>query len=515
MLIVVKVSLFFFSFLILVVLTLQVCAFWTKNCCSRCIVGACCPCFCCAFFQFLFGLFTTFGALFLIVINIFYDQGDDIFEKVIKTMTNEEMALKMPPLDLSGISKEAIGSIQISDLQFHRIEFIKNVVDAKLGASLSNLISFHQLPLYDLPDIINETFSSATFNTEKVLDPLLGGLNTTFDDIIDNNDFFPSIMNIQEMVSNLQTYFDQIRNNCYTIDKEACDAFIEKANNSYYEFFISFDYQTKKGFKEVTSGLTESINHLPNIISLNVNDDFGGLLKTVGSSLSKALNTVVGVLENVDATMIIAIFNIIRVRFCYQGFYYLMAVSISAHIYMIGLWAMMILLWVRRKGMGRVAKNVSISYSYSYSISYSYSEKDKKKKKKKKKKDLSDSENTSGVESAQQAHIGGFGYNNNDSEVQRGVSERDSYGDSNYNNPYKHDDSSTQEKIDEDNEIQFNNDSQQDTDTEDSGPKIAEEFSFGNDNSQSQTNNNNNYNVDRSSSDDNTNNDDDQNAYLF
>lgn len=162
--------------------------------------------------------------------------------------------------------------------------------------------------------IINDTFSSATFNTEKVLDPLLGGLNTTFDDIIDNNDFFPSIMNIQEMVSNLQTYFDQIRNNCYTIDKEACDAFIEKANNSYYEFFISFDYQTKKGFKEVASGLTESINHLPNTISLNVNDDFGSLLKTVGSSLSKALNTAVGVLENVDATMIIAIFNIIRVR---------------------------------------------------------------------------------------------------------------------------------------------------------------------------------------------------------
>ena len=88
-----KILIFSVPILMLLVLFLQVLAFWTMNCCSRCIVGACFPCCFCSFCQTIWGIFTTSMCLFILIINILYYQGDDIINKFIERVTNENKTI--------------------------------------------------------------------------------------------------------------------------------------------------------------------------------------------------------------------------------------------------------------------------------------------------------------------------------------------------------------------------------------------------------------------------------------
>lgn len=518
-----KAALFVVSFFMLLVLALQSCAFWTKNCCSRCIVGACCPCWFCSCCQCIGGAIVTMMGFVLIIINIIYAQGDDIVNRLVEKVTNEDKTLYFRTLDFSAMTDGMITQVSIDSLKIRDISVVKSFVDAKLDSSFADIIGFKDLPFRDIAILFNNTFSNAqdSLNPKKIVDPLDEGIKELTESIVQT-------FQKSEKINFTQLY-TALSSNGKICDKNGASDQFNKIKPAYDNFVNAFDSKYNK-LNIVTETFKSNTNTVPKEVGDSFTNVFGGFLKSIGSTVSKTINIIEGILEKVDAKFAIALFNIIRVRIFYQIMGYCMCVSISAHLFIIGLWAMTILLWVRRKGMAMQPADPTF---YSYSISYSYSEdenesnKKKKKKSKKKGKNLSEDENTSdgkdveSVQDFQEKDVQGSERidEEKDSDEEKSSSRADAY------NPYEQNESTVDEQYNNNNnnnsdentanEVSFQNDESTTANNDESSrrQKVDEsenEFSF----HDPLDNVNNNGSVDRSSTDDDEN-DDDQENYIF
>lgn len=123
---VLKVALFLIPLFMLILIIFEIIAFTTKNCCSRCLSACCVPCCICTFCQFLFGLFTTLLLIFLLMVNIFASQGDDVFDTFLKEVTNDDKIIDFGHLNLSSATNGVIGSFPLDQIIIKKVKFIGN-----------------------------------------------------------------------------------------------------------------------------------------------------------------------------------------------------------------------------------------------------------------------------------------------------------------------------------------------------------------------------------------------------
>lgn len=233
-----KALLFVVSILMLLLLVLQVLAFWTMNCSSRYIVGACFPCCFCSCFQTICGIFTTSMGLFLLIINILYYQGDDIINKCIERVTNENKTIPIRYLNFSGLTQNLISEIKFDELKIRNISAVKSIVDAKLDSSLSDLIGFKNFQLRDIAELLNNTFSNSKKSTNPglIVDPLTEVLTNITDVIIENFNSTTSF-GFNKLRDGLKLYKEYLYDNCGGKIMNCEIKFIDLSES--YELFIS------------------------------------------------------------------------------------------------------------------------------------------------------------------------------------------------------------------------------------------------------------------------------------
>ena len=346
------VVLFLIPAIMLIILLIQICVFWTKGCCSRCCAACCVPCCVCAFCQLIIGLMATFILLFVVFINLFYSQGDDVFDTLIKEFTNEDRSIDFGSLNLSSVTDNVIGSFPLSTIKLNKIEFVKNFIDAKLDTPLSHIISLDQMPFEEIADMLESSLTNAANSTnldEMIVNPIRDTINESKSSMPDIE--LNEVANVSEMKSQLNN-FQVVVDRCY----EPCKTQFSHLNDCYNDFFIKFD-EKAENYKKTRKEVDVVLDGVPDQVDVYGNDVFGGLLKTMGKSFASTLRLIVPVLNEIDVKFVIGAFNIIRVNFMHSFFMSVACMSIAAHLYMVGMMAMTILLWVRRKGMAKENQN--------------------------------------------------------------------------------------------------------------------------------------------------------------
>ena len=106
-------------------------------------------------------------------------------------------------------------------------------------------------------------------------------------------------------------------------------------------------------YSEQRNNVDKHLRKVPDSLGQLGNELFGGLLKTLGRTFANAFRKVEPSLDSFKFDWAIGAFNIIRVKFLYNFLSAMMCLSVSAHLYLFGMIAMTMLLWVRRRGMGR------------------------------------------------------------------------------------------------------------------------------------------------------------------
>ena len=449
-----KAAPFIFPFFLLILTALELMAFWLKNCCSRCIVCCCCCRCCCTSCLALFGMMCTFFAIPLLFIDTIYYQGDEIFEHAMKKVINDDLEIKFPNISIGDKANGMIDDLVIQPIQLNKPVIIKKFVDAKLDTKLTEWIAINNIvPFKQIADTLNLTIRNIQINESKITNIANDAINGAVD-FTNYSDFLKDLP-LGDIEGALQNVTD---NNISKQIEEQCEAHINcatlynKTIDLYNYLFNNLTEQSERA-PIVMNETKDIIETIPTKISSNVKDLSHNILFNFGNSIAQVINVIEPSLSGTKVDWAISAFNIIRVKACYNLLGAAMAFSISAHLFIVGFAAMTILLCVRRKGMGKVAKEREISYSY-YSYDYSYSaEKDDKKKKKSKGKSRhvdSDEENTSGVSLVEFKDDMGDDPENSE--------RRDSDDEiSNYNNPYQHDDSSTIRQNDDDDDDESTN----------------------------------------------------------
>lgn len=511
-LLVLKILLFVVSILMFVILALQSLAFWTKNCCSRCIVGACFPCCCCSCFQTICGAITTAAAGILLIINILYYQGDEVFDRVLKRVLNDEKVISLGSIDLQDYSEGLISKIEFEEIKIKDIKIVKSLIDAKLDSSFADILDFEHFPLRQISDCLNRSFANAAknnVNVSSITAPVNEALGYITDEILGDFDM-NNAMNVPELRSKLNNIIKELSEHPDAFECQDPKEQFEELSNLYDDFFNGFVTETGK-FNTAKTEYEESTGKLSVNIGNTVQDVITSFLTSFGSMTSGIIGLIESIFGDVDAKFLVALFNVIRVRIFYQIIAYSMCVSISAHFFIISMWAMTILLWIRRKGMARTARDSQSVYSYSYSEN---EDSDKKSRRKKRGKDLSDDENTSDGRDIELVAIGDRGGDDEMNSSQK-VSEKEG---SESNNPYKHD---SPADLSENVFVDTYMNNQREEPKEDNDDEDPEQ-SFSKDNDQNEPNetefkfnDSNNENDEQHSSVDESNNNDDEDNYIF
>lgn len=348
-----------FPIVMLIIFAFQICAFWTKGRCARCCSVCCLPCVFWASLIFVLGSIPTFMSFVVIFCNIFYDQGDDALDTVIKSITTDDKIIEFGNVNLSSFTKGIVGSFRLEDIKLQKIEFFKNLIDAKINTPLSQIISFHQLPFNNIADMIEYSLANAAKAIHLdtfIIDPINDVIDSAFENLPDLN--LDEIANTDQMKSKLSEISHSI---------SCCNSQFNSLNNGYTDFFSKFDLKIKS-YAEQRNNVDRQLRKVPENVGKLANDLFGGLLKTIGGTFSSAFRHVAPSLDKFELNWAIGAFNVIRVRFLYKFMSAMMYASIAAHLYLVGMVAMSMLLWIRRSGMGREDQysNIGAGESESY-----------------------------------------------------------------------------------------------------------------------------------------------------
>lgn len=343
-----KAVLFLMPILMFIFTLIQFLAFLTKNCCSRCLAACCIPCCFCTFCQFLIGLFSTFFCLFVILMNVLYDHGDDVFNTLMKEVTNENRTIYFGSLNLSSLSNNVIGSFPLEAIKLSEIHFIKNFIDAKLDSTLSDVFSIAEMPFNQIADMIEKALYSASETTNldsMIVGPIEDIINETQSTIPDAN--LTDFANISKMNEVLEIYEKSVEN-CY----QQCSSEFSELSENYNRFFDGFD-KIESTFSEKRNQIGPVLDEVPQKVSLFANELFGGILKSIGETVGETLRLIIPIFDRIDLKWLIGAFNIMRVRFCYNLFAAVLCISISAHLFIVGMTAMTLIVCIRRRGMGK------------------------------------------------------------------------------------------------------------------------------------------------------------------
>lgn len=232
----------------------------------------------------------------------------------------------------------------------NKIEFVKNFIDAKLDTPLSHIISLDQMPFEEIADMLESSLTNAANSTnldEMIVNPIRDTINESKSSMPDIE--LNEVANVSEMKSQLNN-FQVVVDRCY----EPCKTQFSHLNDGYNDFFIKFD-EKAENYKKTRKEVDVVLDGVPDQVDVYGNDVFGGLLKTMGKSFASTLRLIVPVWNEIDVKFVIGAFNIIRVNFMHSFFMSVACMSITAHLYMVGM--MTILLWVRRKGMAKENQN--------------------------------------------------------------------------------------------------------------------------------------------------------------
>lgn len=366
----IKFVLFLPPILMFFVILFQVLAFWMKNCCSRCLSLCCIPCCFCAFCQFLIGLVCTFFGIFIILMNIFYEQGDDVLDTIIKQVTNEDKIISFGSLNLSSVSNNVIGTFSLDSLQLKQIHFIQNFVDAKLDSTLLDILSMKEMPFNDMADVIENAFMNAskTTNTDSlIVDPIENVINQTQSSLPGSN--YSNIADLEGMKVMLDLYSKSV-DKCYA----TCSSQFSILSENYHNFINGFNEKVAE-LNTTRNELDPLLDQVPIDVTNYSNDLFSGFLISIGQSVGAALRVIVPTFNDIDMKWLIGIFNIVRVRLCYNFFTAILCFSISAHLFIFSMTLMSLLLWIRRKGMASKGQVENSSDEDSSSLTSSSDEK--------------------------------------------------------------------------------------------------------------------------------------------
>lgn len=340
-------AIFLIPIIMIVTLIIQIIVFWTKCCCSRCCSACCIPCFACACCQLIIGLLSTLVCILLIFMNLFYQQGDDVFDTLIKEMTNENREIDFGSFNMSSFTDGVIGSFPLDVIRLNKIEFVKNFIDAKLDTPFSEIFSLNQMPINEIANMIEYSFSNASKTTnldDLIVNPIRNIVNETKSSLPDLD--LSEIADINSMEEKLDA-LKQVISHCST-----CEASFDTLCDIYKSFIKDFNKKIDE-YKVKRIKLDIALDESPDQVSVYAYDLFGGLLIQFGKSFGSALRTIIPAFNDFDIKWIIGAFNIIRVRFMYNFFVSILCMSIVSHLYIIGMVAMSILLWTRRKGMAK------------------------------------------------------------------------------------------------------------------------------------------------------------------
>ena len=323
--------------IMLTILIIQFVSFWTSGCCARNCSSCCIPFSLCAALQLVIGIIPTFLGFFIIFCKIFYEQGDDALDTVLKKITTSDRIIEFGVVNMSSFTKGVIGPFRLETIKLQKIEFVKNLIDAKLETPVSEILSFYQLPFNRIGDMINKTLTNAaeSIHLDKIIvDPIDKAIDSAFEYLPD--------LKLDEIVNT-----DQMKLQLFDINSsiKCCNSEFNSLYKGYIDFFEKFN-QKIKIYAEKRNSVDSNLRKVPVGLAKFGNDLFGGILKALGSTFSKAFKKITVLCDGFKL-------NIVRVRFLHKFMSAMMCLSIAAHLYLFGMAAMTMLLWYRRRGMGK------------------------------------------------------------------------------------------------------------------------------------------------------------------
>lgn len=346
------------SLVMIIILIIQSIAFWTKGNFARCSSACCFPCFLCTTFHFVVGSIPTIMCFIIIFCNILYDQGDDILDIILKDIINEEKIIEFGNVNMSSFTKGVIGPFHLESVQLQKIEFVKNLIDAKLDTPASKVISFHQLPFKSIAEMVEKTVLNAerSIQLDKlIVDPVNNAIDSAFENLPDLK--LDKIAKTDEMKSQLS----EIRNSI-----SCCDTQFNSLYEGYTDFFNSFDLKIKT-YAELRNNVDQQLHNVPKSVAQLGSDLFGGILKKLGGTFASSFRGVEPALDAFEFDWAIGGFNILRVNLLHRFMSSMMCLSITAHLYLFGMVAMSMILWFRRRGMSKEEMNSETSDNSLYS----------------------------------------------------------------------------------------------------------------------------------------------------
>ena len=321
--------------IMLITLALQALSFWTQTCFSRCCSMCCFPCGFCALFQCVIGAVPTALGVVVILYGIIYNQSDDVLDTAIKRITNEQRTIEFGTVNLGSLTDDVVGEVDLGTLQLDKIEFIKNLLKAKLKTPLSKILSFHQLPIESLAELIE---NGLTISKDKLdLTKITNDMDSAIESALEEIPRMEQVADINAIKSELAEYKGKI---------SCCEEEFNDLYNTYSGFIKDISpYSTQR------TNLINNINGVPAQVVDKASDLFISLLRTMGSTSGKSIRIITDVLNEFDVSWAIGAFNIIRVRFIHRFMSAMMCISIASHLYLVGMVLMSMLLWYRRQGM--------------------------------------------------------------------------------------------------------------------------------------------------------------------
>lgn len=341
-----KLAIFLFPLFMFILIVSELFIFVTKNCCSRCLSLCCVPCCICTLCQLLFGLIFTMMLVLLLFMNIFVNQGDDALDTIIKEVTNEDKIIDFGTFDLTSMTDGIIGKFPLDSVKLRKIHFIKNFVYSDLDSTLSKIVSMSELPFEDIATMIEIALINAaeTTNIETlIVGPIYEAINETKSSLPESN--LVEIANMSAMSDALNVYSKPVEN-CYS----KCSSQFSELSENYNGFFDEFS-KLKGDFENTIKKIEPFLNEIPQKVALTANEVFGDTLKVMGKNVGETLRLFIRMFDGFDMRFLIGAFNIVRVRLCYNFFTAVVCFSISAHLFVVGMTAMSLLVWIRRKGM--------------------------------------------------------------------------------------------------------------------------------------------------------------------
>ena len=328
--------------LMLVTFASQIYSFWFPGKFSRACSFMCVPCSFCMIFHFVVGSIGTILAFFVIIYNIVYNNGDEMIDTVLKKVTNEDRIIHFGELNLLSVTDDAIGTFLIEDIKLKKIEIIKNLLDANVKSTLSDILNVDKLPIKETAQMI-----------EKTMDNLASAIK--FDKYI----VYDLIEEIDKLIkaappsdlSNIASIYDlKARLNYFKISVTCCDNEKTSVIDNYNSFINDF-YDQISIYSNSFNTFKYQTRNIPNEIADIATELLIGLLELGGPALSTALNEISPILGSFDMSWVIGSFNLIRSKFLHPFWLGCIYLSISAHLYVISMALFSMLLWYRRRGM--------------------------------------------------------------------------------------------------------------------------------------------------------------------